>query len=139
MVTPWIYKGKVVSDKTPPKELYGFVYILTLKDKTKYIGKKSFWSQKKKNLTLKEISEMDNKRLKKWKYVISETKWRNYTSSSKVFGSKDVETKEIICMARSKRELTYLETKNLFLNNAIEADDFHNVNIMNRFFRDNLV
>jgi len=135
----WLYKGEEVPTTTPNKDNYGFVYRLILNDGTFYIGKKVIWSLRKKPLTIKEIKALDNKRLKKWKYVTSESDWRSYTSSSKVFGSKDVIKKEILQIARSKRQLTYLETKYLFLHNAIEDENYHNVNILNRFYRNNLV
>jgi len=135
----WKYKDGDVSDKTPPSSVYGFIYELTLTDGKKYIGKKAFWSMTKKKLTLKEIEALENKRLKKWKYVTKETKWRGYTSSSKLFGSREVVEKRIVAIAKSKRNLTYLETKMLFQKNVLEDDLYLNDNIGGRFFADKLI
>ena len=135
----WQYKDGEVSTKSPPQSVYGFVYELTLKDGKKYISKKAFWGTTKKNLTLKEIEALPNKRLKKWKYVTKESKWRSYTSSSKIFGSREVVEKRILMVAKSKRHLTYLETKYMFQHNVLEVDEYLNDNISGKFFRDNLI
>ncbi len=135
----WQYKDGEVSTKSPPQSVYGFVYELTLKDGKKYIGKKAFWGTTKKNLTLKEIEALPNKRLKKWKYVTKESKWRSYTSSSKIFGSREVAEKRILMVAKSKRHLTYLETKYMFQHNVLEVDEYLNDNISGKFFRANLI
>ncbi len=135
----WKYRNGVISEDTPPMSAYGFVYELTLKDNKKYVGKKAMWSQTKKKLTVKEIAELENKRLKKWKYVIKENNWRTYTSSSKIFGSREVVEKRILEIAKSKRHLTYLETKYMFQMNVLEDDIYLNENINGRFFRNNLI
>jgi len=136
-----LYKGKPVP-KTKPNH-YGYIYLLTIQHKGSihyYIGKKKFFTETKKNFTQKQIEAMPNKRLKKYSMIIAESKWRSYTSSSKVFGSKDVIKKEIIALARSKRELTYLEEFHLFNNDVLNPrNNFFNVSIGNRFFRGNLV
>ena len=135
----WQYKNGEVSEKTPPSSVYGFVYELTLKDGKRYLGKKAFWSVTKKKLTQKEIDAMENKRLKKWKLVIKEAKWRDYTSSSKLFGSREVTEKRIVALAKSKRHLTYLETKFMFQEDVLENEIYLNDNIGGRFFADKLI
>ena len=116
----WKYKDGEVSTKSPPISVYGFVYELLLKDDKKYIGKKAMWGTTKKKLTLKEIEALPSKRHKHWKYVTKESKWRNYTSSS-------------------KRHLTYLETKIMFQRDVLESIEYLNDNISGRFFRDKLI
>lgn len=135
----WVYKGKPVSLETPPQHILGFVYLLTLKDGKQYIGKKSMWGTTKKKLTIKEIEALENKRLKKWKFVTKESDWRKYTSSSKLFGSREVVAKEILHLAKSKRHLTYLEIKEMFTRDVLEDKNYLNDNISGRFFRDNLI
>jgi len=135
----WQFKNGEVSDKVPPHTVYGFVYELTLKDGKRYIGKKAFWGTAKKKLTQKELDERPNKRHKDWKYVVKESKWRAYTSSSKLFGSREVVEKRILFLAKSKRNLTYLETKLMFQENVLEDDNYLNDNINGRWFKDKLV
>ena len=135
----WQIDGKDVPKITPPKKYHGFVYELTLTDNKKYIGKKSMWSVTKKKLTQKEIASMVNKREKKWKFVTKESDWRKYTSSSKLFGSREVKRKEILAFAESKRHLTYLETKFMFERNVIEDDSYLNSNVLGKFYRGNLI
>ena len=135
----WQYKDGEVSEKTPPYYIYGFVYELTLKDGKKYLGKKAFWGTTKKKLTQKEMEDRPSKRHKTWKSVTKESKWREYTSSSKLFGSREVVEKRILKVAKSKRHLTYLETKFMFQEDVLESDLYLNDNIGGRFFADKLI
>lgn len=130
----WLYKDGLVSEKTPPSTAHGFIYQLTLNDGTMYIGKKAFWGVTKKKLTIKEMEARPSKRHKNWKLVTKESGWRTYTSSSKLFGSKDVIEKRIIHIATSKRALTYLEAKYMFQHNVLEDENYRNDNIMGKFF-----
>ena len=131
--------GREVSAKTPPETSYGFVYELVLKDGKRYLGKKSFWGTTKKKLTQKEMEDRPSKRHKTWKSVTKESKWREYTSSSKLFGSREVVEKRILKVAKSKRHLTYLETKFMFQEDVLESDLYLNDNIGGRFFADKLI
>jgi len=135
----WQLFGVDVSDQQPPNKYHGFVYELELADGKKYIGKKSMWSVTKKKLTQKEIASMVNKREKKWKFVTKESDWRKYTSSSKLFGSREVVKKTILEFALSKRHLTYLETKIMFQRDVLEDDNYLNDNIGGRYYRSNLI
>jgi len=135
----WIFKDRPLSSKPPKDSSYGFVYLLTLNDGTLYVGRKAFWSTTKKKFTQREIEAMTNKREKKWKYVVKESDWRRYTGSSKLFGSKDVVKKEILCIAKSKRNLSYLETKYLFQLNVLEDGKYRNENISGKYFKGNLI
>ena len=67
--------------------------------------------------------------------------WKNYVGSSKEAKERidDIVSREILEVARTKRELTYLEAKFLFIYNAIEDPMYINRNILNKFFRGNLV
>lgn len=135
----WKYKDGKITTKAPPESLYGFVYELTLQDGKKYIGQKKFWSRRKRHFSKKEIEAMPNKRLKKWEYTIKESDWRKYTSSSKLFGSREVVEKKILELAHSKRHLTYLEYKYQFQNEVLENDEFVNDNIAGKFYTGNLI
>jgi len=135
----WMFKDRQLSYKPPKDSSYGFVYLLTLNDETLYVGKKVFWNTTKKKFTQREISAMTNKREKKWKHVVKESDWRRYTGSSKLFGSKDIVKKEILCIAKSKRHLTYLENKELYSRAVLEDDKYRNDNISGKMFKGNLI
>jgi len=135
----WQYGSGEVSNKTPPQSVYGFVYELMLKDGKRYIGKKAFWGTTKKPLTQKEMEDRPSKRHRSWKSVTKESKWRDYTSSSKLFGSREVVEKRILMVAKSKRHLTYLETKFMFQEDVLENEIYLNDNIGGRFFADKLI
>jgi len=131
----WKYKDGYISSESPPLELYGFVYELTLKDGKKYIGKRAFWSKTKKQLTKREVEAMENKRLKKWKYIVKESKWRSYTSSSKVFGSRDVVEKRIIRLCKDKISLTYWEMAEMIKQEVLFDDNYLNENLLGKFYK----
>ena len=111
----WTYKNKEFND---PGDNYGFVYIITntTNDK-KYIGKKFFWSIKRKTVN------------KKKRRIKVESDWKNYWSSSeevkkdvKELG-KDKFTREIIHLCKSKGVANYLEAKEQFLRTVLEDDE----------------
>lgn len=140
----WIYKNNLISSiEDVPENAVGFVYVLTNEQTgKKYIGKKYLYSERKKALTKKEISELINKRLKKWKMVKKESDWLTYNSSSEEI-KKDIEAghtfcKEIIEFTYSKIQTTYLEVKLQFVNNVLESDGWYNNNINSSWFRGNI-
>lgn len=127
----WIYKGEVISD---PGDNYGFVYVIHNKvNGKKYIGKKFFWSSKRKQV---------NKVRKRFKV---ESDWKEYWSSSEevkkdveIFG-KDSFIREIIHLCKTKGVTNYLEAKEQFLNNVLEnKEEWYNTWIMVRVNRSHL-
>lgn len=121
------------------KNYYGFIYKITDQDGKFYIGRKTFQSKRKKKLTKKELAEITDKRLKKWKWDIKESDWRNYNSSCKPLTAGIAEgsikvSKEIIKLVERKEQMTYYETKAQFEHNVLEIDSY-NQNILGRFFR----
>lgn len=137
----WKYKNKEIkSIEDVPEGAIGFCYKITNKtNKKEYIGKKLLFSTRKKNFTKKEIAEMQNKRLKKWKHVTKESDWLIYNSSCDELiadiSKGDVIEKEILEFAFNKSYLTYLEIKLQFLNEVLEKENFYNKNINSMFFK----
>src|SRR6056300_1668270 len=106
MMNEWKYQGQPF---TEPGDNYGFVYIITNTDTgRKYIGKKFFWSKKRKQVNKKRRS------------VTVESDWKSYWSSSEEV-KKDVKelgkglfTREIIHLCPTKGVTNYLEAKEQF-------------------------
>lgn len=122
----WLYQGKEFTD--PDSKLIGFVYLITCNVSGKrYIGRKLFWSTKRKQVKGK------SKRIK------VESDWKSYWSSSdelkadvKKLGEENF-TKEIIHLCYGKGELSYLEAREQFDRRVLEsATDWYNSWIMVR-------
>lgn len=117
----------------------GFVYMITnTKTQKKYIGKKFFWHTKR-------IKVKGRKNRKK---QIKESDWRYYKSSSsdlkndiKYLGIKNFKF-EVLILCKTEKELTFEETRQLFINNVLSSKlpenkefEFYNDNILGKFFR----
>lgn len=114
-MSEWLYKDK-------PFELdgqhYGFVYIITnLISGKRYIGKKFFWSSKRRQV---------NKVRKRYK---AESDWKDYWSSSEELKA-DIEAlgkenfkREIIHLCPNKGTTNYLEAKEQFVREVLEDKD----------------
>ena len=129
---PWLYDGKVFESEDI-NDNFGFCYILTdLENGIKYIGRKYFYSIRKKKGIRKRVR--------------SESDWKTYYSSSKKIQQMVQESgpnrfkREILSLYKKKGQVNYNETKLLFQHNVLEAvnDDgerlYYNENIMNRYF-----
>ena len=111
-MTDWLYNGEPYYE---PGEYYGFVYeIENLLSGRKYIGKKFFWSIKRKQV---------NKKRKSYKV---ESDWKEYWSSSDELKT-DVDTlgrenfkRTIIHLCLNKGTANYLEAKEQFTRAVLE-------------------
>lgn len=111
-MTEWTYQGNPF---TEVGSNYGYVYIITnLIDNRQYIGKKFFWSTKRKQV---------NKKRKSYKV---ESDWKEYWSSSEEL-KNDVLTlgnenfsREIIHLCPNKGTANYLEAKEQFTRSVLE-------------------
>ncbi len=140
---PWIYNNKEVLSKDI-QDYYGFVYKIIYDNNTAYIGKKVFFNSNT-LIALKNGKQRPNSQRigknKKGKRVYldivkKESNWQKYIGSSKTIPEKLTITKrEILAFAKDKRELTYIETKYLFMNEVLESNKFHNDNILGKFFK----
>ena len=114
-MSDWIYKGEVFLE---PGDNYGFVYIITNKiDNRQYIGKKFFWSIRR-----KQVKKVRRR-------VTTESDWKTYWSSSDELQA-DVQrlgvenfTREIIHLCPNKGTANYLEAKEQFTRSVLENKD----------------
>ena len=127
----WLYQSEPFLD---PGEHYGFVYIITnLLSGRQYIGKKFFWTLKRKQV---------NKVRKRFKV---ESDWKEYWSSSDEL-KEDVRTlgtenfrREIIHLCVNKGTCNYLEAREQFERKVLENKDlWYNTWIMVKVSRSHI-
>ena len=152
MVFDWKYKNKTISEINDMKKyepnVWGFVYMMTLRDKKsneikyQYIGKKNIYSKRKRNFGKKEILQMKDKRSKKYEYVISESNWKSYISSNNFiktnYNSFNI-SREIILFSTNDMDLKYKEAKEIICQNALEDDNFLNEGVSIRKFKQRVI
>ena len=141
MKKQWLYEGLLISE-VPDTNAFGFIYRVTYTDPTTlekkfYIGKKQFYSDLNVKKGKKELALMTDRRGSKKKKVNKESDWLKYQSSNdflKTVEQMHIE-KEILLLCYTKTELTYMETKFLFVHSCLEDESYLNNNINGRFFK----
>lgn len=150
----WTYNGYKYNEIGEGYE--GFVYLLTFEDGRKYIGKKNFFTYKvlpalasglvriNAERIYKNLYDKVNPKYKNGKQVkvrtpldrlARESHWRNYEGSIKHSSELPrVIKKEILYLCISKRELTYIEVRELFKVDAIFNTEYINENINGTWF-----
>lgn len=142
----WKYMRQYVDSIETIKDIcpdaIGFVYEVILSNGMRYIGKKQLFSTRKRNFGKKELAQITDKRLKTYEMVTKESNWKSYYGSSKRIkelikkGELEVTNREIIEFATSKQQLTYLETKHMFIREVLEKGDmYYNDNILGKFYK----
>ena len=151
-VPTWTYKGQLITHiDDMPEGTYGFIYKVThLGTNQKYIGKKVLYFERNKRLGKRALEALREERAKKGikgrvplkQKVITESDWKDYYGSHleiKRLLEKDgpmAFQKQILSYVKSKKELTYYECKELFINEVLERDNqYINDNILGKFFR----
>lgn len=114
----WTYEGREFDPAEHP-DAVGFVYLIThLGTGRRYVGKKLL--KKKKKLIRKRRN----------KNVLVESDWREYTGSSREL-NEDIERdprvrREVLHLARSKGELSLLETREQIERDVLRDDSYYN-------------
>jgi len=130
---PWIYQGKIF-DTEDINEYYGFVYLITnTTNNRKYIGRKYFWSfRKKKGHARRTKQESD---WKKYYGSCPELKEEIKTTGKEYF------KREMLSIHTTLGKCNYEETRQLFVNNVLteSLDDgtpaYYNSNVLGRYYR----
>lgn len=114
----WLFNGIELSDI--PDGVQGFVYLITLSDGRKYIGKKNFYFLKPKQVNGKK------------KKVKVESDWREYYGSSDYVNEevlrmgKDTVKREILHLCKTKSDMSYYESYHIFVRHALLLEDYLN-------------
>lgn len=130
-----------------PENCVGFVYKITnIKTGRFYIGKKSLYSNVRKKLTKKELSELTGPGRKPTKKLVtSESNWTIYWGSNKGILQEikeegtDSFRKEILKFCSNRKQLTYWEVHYQCINEVLLTDKSYNDNVLAKFFRKDLV
>lgn len=135
----WIYNQVVFTRDMIPAGAVGFVYEMTAIIKGKsysYIGKKSFFSSRKKKLSNKNLST--DKRKKKYE-IVNKLNYEDYYSSNVTLKEAHKSgikiSRKILRICYTKGELTYQEVKYQFIHGVLENDLYLNANILGRFYK----
>ena len=143
----WYYENKrVESIDDMPDNVIGFVYMVqNVKTNKSYIGKKSLFSIRKRKFGKKESALVTDKRKRLYEMVKKESDWKTYYGSHPEMKAIVKENKQsefrryILGYAKTKKYLTYLETKTQFEHNILERPEtFNNNNIGGYYFRKDL-
>ncbi len=127
----WIYNGTPLTE--PPSDAWGFLYMVRFQGKY-YIGQKSFWSVRNTRISKKRSEELysGRGRKKEKEKVQKESDWRTYQTSSKevkelveTYGEHNFEW-IILKFARSKTELSYIETQYILCNDCLLDENCYN-------------
>jgi hypothetical protein len=137
----WLYKAVEFTDEMIPEGAIGFVYEMEAiinGNSVRYIGKKNFYSTRKKKFGKKKLAAMTDKRAKRYELVIKPS-YQNYYSSNKVLQDAykaGIPIKRyIVKICFSKSELTYYETKYQFQREVLEKEEYLNGNILGKFYK----
>ena len=122
----WQFNGKDFdTDDIGNKE--GFVYVIECPDGKLYIGKKFFWSIRKKKGFLRRKKQ--------------ESDWKNYYGSSETLKElvklhgKDSFKRIILSLHKTKGDCNYEEVRQQFKQDVLESDKFLNDNINGKWHR----
>lgn len=114
----WIYNDEKLIE--PPEGYVGFIYLITLPDGRKYVGKKLF--------NFKKTKQVKGKK----KRYLAESDWKTYYGSSeevkKVLSESEPSLfrRQILHLCKTKGELNYMETWEIFKRGALLDDSYVN-------------
>lgn len=144
----WKYKGNYITELADmPKDVFGFIYKITNTTTGEYyIGKKQVLSIRKRNFGKREIALLEDKRVKKYEMVVSESDWKQYRSSNQTvknwFLNDELASHcdlEILRFCSNKKALTYYELQEQFAHDVLADKLALNDNLLGKFFPKDLL
>ena len=160
----WLYNDKPFTENVDNH--FGFIYYIEYECGSKYIGQKAFVGKttlearkngiqrdnsirihKRKPMTKEDLEARSTAQIRTnvknksvaYDVVYKETDWKTYDGSSKETEGLVIKEKHIMHLCSSKRNMTYMETKMLFINEVLEDETYINGNILGKFYKDNLL
>lgn len=134
-INKWLYQNKEF-EESDIGEYEGFVYLITdLSSDKKYIGKKIFYTK---------VVKPPLKGKKRRRISRKFSDWESYYGSSDevkgLVAEHGVERfkREIIQLCRSKSEMSYFETKEIFVRDVLIRPDYYNSWVSCRIQRNTL-
>lgn len=129
----WTFRGREFTEEHVG-EYFGIVYLITnLQNNRKYVGKKFFTKASRKQVSGKK------------KKIRVKSDWEEYWGSNKVI-KEDVQkagkkhfTREILHLCKTRSELSYFETYEIFTRDALVTHEYYNDWVTCRIRKDNLI
>jgi hypothetical protein len=143
----WVFKNIEVTEESLPETAIGFIYVITnIISGKMYVGKKNLFKNKisVKTVVIKTGPNAGTKKKKKTKTSVY-SDWKIYYGSSAVLQEEikiigqDNYRREIIRFCNSKSELSYYETKEIFVRDALLSENYYNMWISCRIRKDHLI
>lgn len=130
---PWLYQNNPITEI--PEKYIGFVYVITNNDTgKKYIGKKIF----------RNTTRIKQKNKTRRKVIKKESDWKTYFGSNEEL-KRDIEqngniniTREIIRLCETKSEMSYFETREIFVRDVLLSEEYYNSWVSSRIHKKNL-
>lgn len=127
-------------------QYHGYVYMTVFENLgMSYIGKKSFFHNIKRKIGKKERALIEGKGRKPLtEKMQKDSGWKEYYGSeAEVIKLSKTEPKDkikryVLHLCKTKKELSYYETKELFNHDVLSSDKFFNGNILGKFYRKDL-
>ena len=160
----WLYEDKPFL--TNLDNHFGFIYYIEYECGKCYIGCKTFSTRstlaarkngiqrenstrihKRKPMTKEELETRSKTQVRTnvktklvpFDIITKESNWKTYNGSSEDTKELIIKEKHIMHLCPSKRNMTYMEVKMLFLNDVLEDEMYVNQNIAGTFYKDNLL
>ena len=125
----WIYQNRKITCLEDLKALidfepFGFVYVVNFADGRRYLGKKDFFSiqtlpalqgEKKRSGHLCFVRKRKDHKLIVCEKVKLQSNWLDYQGSASECRALQAVRKDILLLCQSRRQLTYEETRFLFI------------------------
>lgn len=119
-MSEWLYKNQPFTSEQA-EGYYGFIYVIQNKlDGKRYIGRKY--------LTKAATKQVNGKKKK----IRKASDWETYWSSSDILKAQVKElgeenfTREILYLCKTRSECNYMETREIFLRDALLREDYIN-------------